>query len=280
VIRVRTVRDENARALRLLAGDSDAVVAGISPPLLPSLEEQGLHVASRPSLSVTYVVLRVDRGPFSNETVRVGLGESIDRESIVRYLLAGRASLATGMLAPSHWAYARPEQARARALPGEHVHATLLCGTDRLRMDIARAIAQQAVEAGIELEVVPLELGTLLARLGAGDFDAATLQMPELVEPNTLRVFLHSSALPPNGSNRGHVDDPAVDALLDEGDRLTDRDSRRAVYASLEARIAEKAWLLPLWHEDQVVALGPRAAGFLPSAEGRWLSLAALGGVR
>jgi peptide/nickel transport system substrate-binding protein len=282
-IRVRTVRDENARALRLLAGDSDAIVAGVSPPLLPSLEGQGLQVASRASLSVTYVVLRVDRGPFSNEAARVGLGESIDRESIVRYLLAGRATIATGMLAPSHWAYARPDQmrpfdpARARAgLRGQQVHATLLCGTDRLRVDIARAIAQQAKDAGIEIEIVPLELGTLLARLGAGDFDAATLQLPELVEPNTLRVFLHSTSFPPNGSNRGRVDDPAVDALLDEGDRMTDRDSRRAVYASLEARIAERAWMLPLWHEDQIVALGPRALGFLPSAEGRWLSLAEL----
>jgi hypothetical protein len=34
--------------------------------------------------------------------------------------------------------------------------------------------------------------------------------------------------------------------------------------------------LVPLWYEDQVVVAGPRAKGFLPSAEGRWLGLASL----
>lgn len=283
-VRVRVVRDENARALRLLSGDSDVVVSGISPPLLPSLEEQGLTVRARPSLSVSYVVLRADRAPFDDVVARRALSESIDRDAIVRYLLASRATVATGMLAPSHWAHPAggraPDHDPAHAmasLDGRRVSATLLCGTDRLRIDIARAIAQQAREGGVDLEVVPLELGALLARLAAGDFDAATLQLPELVEPNTLRVFLHSSYVPPKGSNRGRVRDEEVDRLLDLGDRTTDPLARRATYAALEARIAERAWMIPLWHEDQVAVVGARALGFVPSAEGRWLSLATLG---
>lgn len=281
VVRVRTVRDENARALRLLAGDSDAISGGVSPPLLGSLEQQGLRVWSRPSLAVTYMVLRVDRPPFERDVARAALSSSIDRASIVKYLLAGRASVATGLLGPTHWAHASTAAvafdpaAAARSLGGR-VHATLLCGADRLRVDIARAIAQQARDGGVDLEIVPLELGTLLARLSWGDFDAATLQLAELVEPNTLRVFLHSTSIPPAGSNRGHVRDPELDALLDQGDATIDRERRREIYARLEARVAERAWLLPLWYEDQVVVTGPRAAAFSPSAEGRWLSLASL----
>ena len=34
--------------------------------------------------------------------------------------------------------------------------------------------------------------------------------------------------------------------------------------------------VVPLWHEDQVAVISERARGFLPSAEGRWLSLATL----
>ena len=282
-VRVRSLRDENARALRLLTGSSDVAINALSPALLPSLEAQGLRVASRPGLSVNYVVMRLDRGPFASLAARQALDASIDRESIVKHLLSGRAQIARGLLSPSHWAAAGGEPpaafdlARARALlGGAHLRATLLCGTDRLRVDVARSIAQDAAGAGLDLEIVPLELGALLARLAAGDFDAATLQLPELVEPNTLRVFLHSTSIPPQGSNRGRVRDQALDELLDDGEATGDRSRRAAIYAKLEARIRQQAFVLPLWHEDQIAVTGPRAAGFQTSAEGRWLGLAAL----
>jgi hypothetical protein len=34
--------------------------------------------------------------------------------------------------------------------------------------------------------------------------------------------------------------------------------------------------VVPLWHEDQVAVVSARARDFLPSAEGRWLGVAAL----
>jgi peptide/nickel transport system substrate-binding protein len=116
----------------------------------------------------------------------------------------------------------------------------------------------------------------MIARLGAGDFELATLQMPEVTEPNVLRVFLHSSSVPPAGANRGRVRDTELDRLLDAGAQERDPATRRAIYASLEQLVRERALLLPLWHEDQVAVASKRAAAFQPSAEGRWLDLAAL----
>ena len=99
--------------------------------------------------------------------------------------------------------------------------------------------------------------------------------MPELTEPNVLGVFLHGGQIP-GGANRGRVRDPELDALLDEGATVSDRDARRAIYAAVEARLRDRLYILPLWHEDQVAVVSPRARGFVPSAEGRWLSLATL----
>jgi peptide/nickel transport system substrate-binding protein len=143
-------------------------------------------------------------------------------------------------------------------------------------MSIARFIAQELGDVGIVVDVSPLELGTLLARLSAGDFDLATLQLPELTEPNVLRVFLHSASIPPTGSNRGRVRDAELDRLLDQGDRAEDRGARLAVYAEVERRIREELFIVPLWHEDQVAVTSTRARAFVPSREGRWLSLAAV----
>ena len=279
---VRTVHDENARALRLVSGETDVAATGLSPALLPTLEKHGLAVATRPGANLVYVLFRTDAGPFSDAAVRRAFGLALDREGIVRYMLDSYARLATGLLPPGHWAstprapVARDTEEARRLLGGKRVHCALLGSTDRLRVAIARVVAQDVREAGFDVDVVPLELGTLLARLGAGDFDAAILQIPELAEPNTLRVFLSSRYVPPAGANRARVRDALVDAALDRGDSTLDPDERHAAYARLEDRVLAEAYWIPLWHEDQVVVTSARARTFLPSAEGRWLGLASL----
>jgi peptide/nickel transport system substrate-binding protein len=292
-IAIRTIHDENARALRLSAGRADVALNVLSPTLLPAVNGAGLAITSRPGANLTYMVVRVDRGPLADARVRRALALAIDRAGIARSLLAGHAEAAETLLPASHWAYTPTpgplifDPAAARALldaaglpdepgHGPRVRLSLLTSTDRLRGTLARYIAQEAADVGIAIEVVPLELGTMLARLAAGDFDVATLQLPELGEPNVLRFFLHSAFIPPAGANRGRVRDAALDALLDEGDRTTGEDARRAVYAEVEARMREELFLIPLWHEDQVAVTSERARAFVPSAEGRWLSLAGL----
>lgn len=285
-VTIRTVHDENARALRMHAGRADLVVNGFSPTLLPALERApGVTLTSRPAASLTYMVLRADRGPLADARVRRAIALAIDRDELTRTLLGGRAHAASTLLPPTHWAHtpAPPwphDPARVRALlaeaGAEGLHLTLLTSTDRLRGVMARAIAQELADVGLHVDVVPLELGTMLARLGAGDFELATLQLPELTEPNVLRVFLHASSVPPAGANRGRVRDAEIDRLLDEGDAELALDRRRVIYAALEARVREGAWLLPLFHEDHVTVASARAASFRTSAEGRWLGLADL----
>jgi peptide/nickel transport system substrate-binding protein len=285
-VTIRTVHDENARALRLHAGRADLVVNGFSPTLLPALATApGISVSARPGANLTYMLARTDRGVLADARVRKALSLAIDRNRIAATLLAGRASAASSLLPPTHWAFTAAEAipfdlesakrllSEAGALP---LRLTLLTSTDRLRGTIARQLAQDLATIGVELEVVPLELGTMIARLGAGDFELATLQMPELTEPNVLRVFLHSSSVPPAGANRGRVHDVDLDALLDRGDRERDVGSRRAIYAELEELVRTRTLMIPLWHEDQIAVASTRAASFRPSAEGRWLDLAAL----
>ena len=85
-----------------------------------------------------------------------------------------------------------------------------------------------------------------------------------------------SEGAPPAGANRGRVHDDEVDRLLDEGEKTLDLTARKAIYAALEKRIRDQALLIPLWHEDQIAVVSDRARAFMPSAEGRWLGLAAL----
>ncbi len=285
-VELRTVHDENARALRLEAGRADVAVNLVSPTLLPALAAQpGLAVTSRRGANLTYVVVAEHHPPLDDARVRRALSLAIDRATICASLFDGRAQPASGLIAPAHWAHTDTpllpfDPPAARQLLAEThakaLHLTVLTSTERLRGDVARFLAQELGDVGVAVDVVPLELGTMIARLNGGDFDLAVLQLPEMTEPNVLRRFLGGAFVPPEGANRGRVHDPELDALLDEGDREADPAARKAVYARVEAREREAMHWLPLWYEDQVVVESPRAKGFLPSAEGRWLGLAAL----
>lgn len=281
----RAIRDENARVMRMRAGRGDIMVDGLSPSLLRAVSGQsGLEVSERPGANLTYLLLNNARAPMSDARLRQAVDDTIDRRGITRYLYADRATPTRSLVPRDHWAHmpepdsndsARPERARM-LLGGEHPTIDILTSTDRLRMVTARAIAQGLRDAGFVVRVSSFEIGTLLARLSDGNFDAAILQIPELTEPHVLSIFLHSRAIPPNGANRSRVRDSALDALLDRGGSVRSPGERRAIYAEVTARVRQGRFILPLWHEAHVTVTSPRARAFSPSAEGRYLGLASL----
>ncbi|MCC6644794.1 MAG: ABC transporter substrate-binding protein [Polyangiaceae bacterium] len=280
---VRVVRDENARALRLLAGKADVVPNGLSPPLLSAVSSEGYAVVRRPGAGFTYLVPRADQAPFRDADVRRAVALALDRPLLARTLLGG-ATVADGPLSPASWAYVPPTETitrdvgRARSTFAAHgvSRLTLLVSSDRARGVLARAIAQMLGEAGVEVEVQPLELGVLLSRLSVGEFELALLQIPEVGEPNVLRWFFHSASTPEggHGANRARFRDAEIDAALDEASVVPDRARRRAAYARALARMYAQTPVIPLFHEDHVAAVSARAATFAPSVDGRWLGLA------
>ncbi|MBK8995661.1 MAG: ABC transporter substrate-binding protein [Myxococcales bacterium] len=281
---VRSIRDENARALRLLAGRADIAPNALSPTLLPTLEGRaGLRVRARSGANVSYLLFQNDRPPFDRPEVRRAVSRAIDRELIVRTLFAGRAQTASGLLPAGHWAApdveASAPPAADRALLGTLPPVTLVTSTDRLRVTVARAIAQMLGDAGLSVRVVSLDFGVLLARLDAGDFEMATLQMPELTEPNVLAWFFHPRGVPGEGGegkNRARYRDADVGRWLDAAGATRDTARRRQLYAQVAERMRRDLPVLPLWHEDQVAVVSERAAELTLSAEGRWLGIAAL----
>jgi len=281
---IRTVHDDNARALRLLAGKSDVALSVLT--LAPALAKDGIAIEERPGANVTYLVARIDRGPLADVRARRAVSTAIDRAGLAATLFEGHADAASTLIPPNHWAHADlptipfdPSAARAlfaASSPGVRPHATLLTSTDRFRVTVARAVAQELGDAGADVEVVPLELGTMLARLNAGDFEMAILSFPEFTEPNVLRNMFHSAFAPPAGYNRAHVRDAALDALLDAGDQSSSPAERRAIYAEVEKSVRDNVYLVPLWNEHVLVATSERARGFTLTTEGRWIGLAKL----
>lgn len=291
-VRFRRLQDDNTRALRLLGGGGDVAVDTVPPQLVPVFAKaRGFRVISAPSTSFTYLGLNVEDPILSDPRVRAAIAHAIDRETLVAGKLAGHATLATGMLSPGSWAYERDvprhdhDLARARALLAAAGHPrlsiTVLTSTDRFRVGLSRALAWMLGRAGIDVTVRPMELGSMKAELAAGRFQAFTMQIPEILEPNVYDRFFHSAAIPipsapDRGANRFRYASPEADRLIEEGRATTDRMARRRAYAALQRRLAEDLPCVPLWHEDHVTIVSSRVTGAFASHTGRFEPLASL----
>ena len=283
---VQPIHDENARVVRLASGHADVAFGGISTRLFPALEANGITLTEMPGSGLTYLLPRTDQGPLSLLANRLRLSAGLDRSSLVRDFLEGHARPSETLFAPSHWVRALAGDGAPPALMGPSaplqppgapaIPLRLLVSADRSRRMLARFLQQELARSGFAVTVVPLELGTFFARLSAGDFDVALLNIPDLIEPNVLRVFMHSTSIPPLGSNRGRVHDPALDAILDAGSSTLPRSDRARIYAAAEAHVLANAYWIPLWQENVVTLTSPRASSLRVGTDGRWLGLAAL----
>ena len=125
--------------------------------------------------------------------VREAIALALDREALVRSVLGGTARVATGLLAPEHWAYAPlpvrgPDLARARRLldragwpdpdgdgPAPRFRLVYKTSSIPVRRRLAEAIQAQLAAVGIAVDVRTYEWGTLYADVRAGDFELAAM---------------------------------------------------------------------------------------------------------
>lgn len=291
-VRVRVVRDANARALMLVGGSADVTQNTIRIDLLDDLvEKRRVQLASAPGRTLTYLLMNERDPALRDVRVRRAIAHAIDRERVVRSKLDGRAVLATGLLAPGHWAYNpdvavyKHDPARARALldeagypdpdgPGGRPRLRLILkvSSQQLRVALARVWAAQLAEVGIAVDVQSFEFTTVFADYKKGSFQLGSLQTAVVSDPDFLFTYFHSSRIPspadPNAQNRSRYADRRVDELTELGRRVADRDRRRALYGEVQAILARDLPVIPLWHEDNVAVMNVDLAGYrvYPSA--------------
>jgi peptide/nickel transport system substrate-binding protein len=275
---VRTIRDDNARVLALLGGSADAILNGVTPLVLETLEaEPGVVVQYAPSATLTYLGFNTRHALLKDRRVRQAIALAIDRTRLVEAKLRGRARVARSPLPEGNpyqsgdgraWPH---DPAMARRLldeaglpdpdgPGPRTRATLTWRTSnkRDRVAMAHAMARQLGEVGLDVEVRPFEFATFMEDVRKGNFDLFTMQFVDLVEPDVLRSLLHREKIPTpennyGGLNRFRYDDPAMNQALDAGLAVAAPERRKPHYATVQRLLMEELPFLPLWHEDNVL---------------------------
>lgn len=293
-LRLVVIRDDNTRALRMLAGQGDLAIASVPPLLLPLFEDDArFETRSAEGISTMYLGFHTASSKLDDVRVRRAIAHAIDRELLVRAKYDGLARVTESWIPRGHWAEVGDlerldfDPAEARRLlgaagfddppgPDPRMRLVLRTTSERFRQSIARAIAAMLKDVGIEVDVRPSEAATLISDLNRGRFEITLLQVPEVIEPHVLSWFFDSARVPgPNseGANRWRYRNPELDRLFEVGRTRIDPAKRRAAYRDVQRILARDLPVLPLWQPD-TVAVVRRGWSFDVPRDGRFGTLA------
>jgi peptide/nickel transport system substrate-binding protein len=282
-VTLKVVPDDIMRGLELRKRTSDLVVNDLTPDIAYQLQKEGLNLSASPGMNYQYLGFNLRDPILQDVRVRHAIGYAIDRQSIVEYLRRGLATPAVSMLAPSNWAFEPnvfdftydPEQAK-RLLdeagypdpdgdgPRPRLTLSLKVSSAVEFNRLQSAVIQQNLQlAGINLDVRTYEFATLYADIIKGNFQMYTLQWAggATADPDILRRVFHSEQVPPAGFNRGHLNDPELDRLIDEATLATAVDERKVRYGKVQQRVAELAPYISLWTETNIAVSQPNVTG-------------------
>ena len=271
-VRFRIVPDAIVRALELRKGTADMALSSLTPDMVAVLRKNpDLQMIEEPGTTYAYIAVNVTDPALAHRQVRQALAYATDRETMVRYLLRGQARVAYSVLPPNSWAYEpdvprypydpkRAEQLldaagfpRRPELGDMRLRLTLKTNTEEIARVLGAALQEQWRRVGVDLELRPLELATLLSDVSRGNFQLYALRwVGGNNDPDIFEFIFSSRRIPPNGANRGSYRNPRLDSLLDRAHVEADRERRRQLFAEVQRMVAEDLPYLNLWYTHNV----------------------------
>lgn len=278
---------ESGVRLGALQSGQVTAISDVQPQDEPQFESGDNTILTRPNPGLPFGLQpNVSRPLLGEEAVRVALSKAINREELNATVLTPRYKPATSVLATASPGWSDQSASLAFDLDGANKlldDAGWVKGADgirekngqRLSLDtiwvplfnasgsVLQLVQQQAKAAGIELALRQLTLADSQTVQASGDYDLVYYNLTR-VDPDVLRTIFSSK-----GANRGHITDPALDALLDQQAATTDTAAREKVLTEIQQTAIAKGYFVPLFELAQVHGLGPSVKGLHFEASSR-----------
>lgn len=298
---VRYVPDDSARLIQLKTGEVDA--AHVQPQQVAQVAKvKRVRVETYPTADYRALMLNFRKPVFADKKVRQAMNFAVDRDAIVRSVLKGQGSPATGPLDESPYkttpapfahdlakvdalmksaGYAKNAQG-LWAKDGKTVRFELSTfAEDSARVAILNVSATQLKQAGFDVQPNPRPRDWV--RKHWGDLDAFVVGWGTPYDPDSsvFGPFSSSEVLAKGGSNYGSYSNPDVDKALAKGRDTDDPAVRKAAYTDLQKALADDppfVWISYLKTDNAIPAalkgpqqrtLGHHGYGFFWNAE-KW----------
>ncbi|HEX7153946.1 MAG TPA: ABC transporter substrate-binding protein [Thermoanaerobaculia bacterium] len=292
-VTVRIVPDDTTRVLEFRRGSLNF---GVNPVPFENVAEfekdPKYQVQKKPGSVWQYLAFNMRDPILSKVQVRKAIHHAIDRERIVRDLLAGHGVVADTMFAQGHWVRAEGlptygyDPAAAKRLldeagyrdpdgdgPRPRFSLTFKTSTNDEANRRAQMVQEMLRQVGIDMKIQSMETATFLDDIGKGNFQMYSLSRNGIADPDFYYVIFHSSNFPPEGQNRGYYSNPRVDQLIMEGRSTFDRAKRKQVYGEIQRIVQEDLPYVSLYHQINVAIMDKNLQGYTMYPAGFLLSV-------
>lgn len=237
-------------------------------------DEKKGKLVSAPALRLWYMGINTTRGPLKDVRVRQAIAHAVDVPTLLQQLLAGRGTVASGVIPPSlegadnsrkPLAY---DTALARKLLTEAgypkgIDLELWSSQTSPWPRLAQTLQAYLGAVGIRLKLVQRDAPSMRSAARAGQTDLVIkdwyADYPDA--ENFLYPLLHS-ANKGAGGNVSFYSSAAFDKLVDESRREADATKRAALYRTADSLAYGDVGLFPLFFYNEMYAVQPGVNGF------------------
>ena len=251
----KIIPEGSSRTIALEAGEVDFVVEVEAMDGDRLKENSDLTVIDYNSTNESWLILNNEKPGLDNQDVRHAINTAIDKESVVTVASNGMATPAVSQM-PMNFEGATEENAdtydveKAKewldksGVDPASINFSIICSDDGKKR-AAEVIQANLKEIGINCEIESMDLATYLSATAEGDFTAAIGGYTSSDLLSYVVGVYHSSSI--NASNKTRLNDPEVDALIDQAKKTVDEAERKVIMEQLSAKLNEICSQAPLW---------------------------------
>lgn len=247
---VRTMPELNTQYAELMSGKLDWMWR--IPPDQAARLEGRVQVISAPIMRISFINLAPVAPPLDDLRVRQAIAHAINRDAITAAFAGGASETLKAFCNPAQFGCTDdvaqydydPEKARALLAEAGHAGGLALPMTfAAMPRPVAEAIAADLAKVGITVQLDELQYAAGVTKWREKQAPAFFSNWGSYGVGDA--AFLLSNFF--GGGADDLVQDPELTGWLTEADSSTDPDLRKADYASALKKIADEAWVLPMY---------------------------------
>lgn len=259
-ITFKPVSENGSRIAMLQTGEADFIYPVPTEQADSINGKNGIEVESNPSIIVRYLAMNVLKAPYDDIKVRQAINHAINKEAFVKVVMNNHGNVLDSIIAPDVQFYSKQDPyafdiEKAKALLKEAGHengfkAKLWGGNNSSAIKAMEFLQQQLAQINIDVEVVPMESGTLSDKIWSVQ-DAKDAEI-ELYyggwSPSTgdadwgIRPLLGGhEAFPPLSYNVSYYENAKVNELIAAALETANADARGKAYEEIQSIVWEEA---------------------------------------
>ena len=272
----KVIPEGSSRTIALEAGEVDFVVEveGMDADRLK--ENPDMELIQYEATSELWLMMNNEKPQFQNQNVRHAINSAINKEDLVTVAYNGLATPAISQC-PMNFAGATEENADVYdvAKAQEYLEQSgvdpstitfSIISSDDQKKRAAEVIQANLKEIGIEVTIESMDLATYLSSTAEGDYEASIGGYNSSNLLNYVVGVFHSESI--NASNKTRLNDPEVDALIDQASVTLDEEERVAILEQLCLRLNEICSQAPLCQTMDMRAFNAKLGGVEVSDSG------------